>query len=55
MSKWEDEFIGQFKEVGTLKKLTKDIKDATNKKKMQEQVEKNLKDVISGKCKRRLR
>ena len=53
MSKYVDQMGEMYKDTGTMKKLTKEIKDALNKKKMQKQVDKNISDVIKGKFRKR--
>jgi len=49
MSKWADDFIEQYKETGTVKKLTEEIKKATHLK----FIDQKLSEVIKGKWKRR--
>lgn len=53
MSKWSDGFIEQYKDVGTVKRLTREIKDAINKKKIKEEIDQTLTEVIKGKWKRK--
>ena len=53
MSRWADNFIEQYGETGTVKNLTKEINDATCKKREHDAVEKALSEVIQGKWKRR--
>jgi len=52
-SKWSQEFVGQYKETGTVKRLTKEINEATSKKDTQKEMDQILKEVIQGKYKRR--
>lgn len=49
MSKWSEDFIDQYGDTGTLKRLTQEIKDAGDQK----EVERQLSEVIKGKHKRR--
>jgi len=53
MSKWSEEFITQFKETGTVRRLTDEIKRAFHKKKMQRQVDIDIGRVCRGEVKRR--
>jgi len=52
MSKYSDQLIENYEDTGTMKRLTKEINDALDKKKMQRQVDQNISDVIKGKHKR---
>jgi len=52
MTKWTDEFIAQFHEVGTVKKLTQEIKDASDKKRVQDQADRDISRVCRGEVKR---
>ena len=52
MSRYAEEMVERFGDTGTMKKLTKEIKDALDKKKMQRQVDQNISNVIKGKYKR---
>ena len=49
MSKWAEEFARTFGEMGTVKRLTKEIKDSADVKKMQDQADLNISKI----CKRR--
>lgn len=53
MSKWEKEFIEQYHDTGTLKRLTKEIKDAINKDKIKKDIDKAISEVIKGKWKKK--
>ena len=49
MSRWADEFIEQYGETGTVRRLTEEIKKANNLK----DIDQKLSEVIHGKHKRR--
>jgi len=52
-SKWADDFTRKYKDTGTVKRLTCDLKDAINKKKRQREIDKTISEVIKGKWKRK--
>jgi len=49
MSRWMEDFVAQYKETGTVKSLTEEIKKATHMK----DIDRKLSEVIQGKHKRR--
>ena len=49
MSKWMEDFVEQYGETGTVKRLTDEINKANNLK----EIDKKLSEVIKGKHKRR--
>ena len=53
MSRWADEFVEQYGETSTVRRLTKEINDARSMKREQDAVDKALSEVIQGKHKRR--
>jgi len=53
MSKWSEEFVEQYKDTGTVKKLTKDIKDAWDKDKRQKEIDQAISEVIKGKWRKK--
>lgn len=53
MSKYRHEFCEKFKDTNSVKKLTKEIKDALDKKRVQREVDLNITGVCKGKYKRR--
>jgi len=53
MSKWANEFADQYQTKGNVKRLTQEIKDASNKDKFQKKIDKALSEVIKGKHKRK--
>ena len=53
MSKWRNDFINQFKDTATVRRLTNDIKNAIDKDKRQKEIDKKISEVIKGKWKRR--
>ena len=53
MSRWKEQFISNFKEVGTLKQLTREIKDAESKKRSQKNIDWIITEVLKGKHKRK--
>ena len=48
MSKWMDDFVEQYGETGTVRRLIEEIKKANNLK----EIDKKLSEVIQGKHKR---
>jgi len=55
MSKWSDQFVAQYKETSTVRDLTKEIKNAIDKKRSQDNIDRLVSEVIKGKHKRRMR
>ena len=55
MSKYTDRFVNQYKNLGTVKRLTKEIKDATDKNKSQKEIDRVISQVLKGKYVRRLK
>ena len=53
MSKWMDDFVAQYGETGTVKRLTKEINDASSKKRSEDAVDRTLTEVVQGKYKRK--
>lgn len=45
MSKWAEEFAKTYKEMGTIKRLTKEIKDSADVKKMQDETDINISEM----------
>lgn len=54
MGKWREDFLAQYNERGTAKRLTKEVKDAIDKKRSQKAIDQTLTEVIKGKHQRRL-
>ena len=51
MSKWMEDFVEQYGETGTVRRLTDEINKANNLK----EIDKKLSEVVQGKHKRRWR
>lgn len=53
MSKWSDEFSEKYKTTARVRKLTEEIKNASNKQKLQKEVDLNISKILKGEVKRR--
>ena len=53
MSKWSEDFIVKYGETSTLKRLTRDIKNADSKKLGEKNMDRVISEIIKGKYKRR--
>tara|TARA_Y100000310_G_scaffold310750_1_gene356307 strand:+ start:1542 stop:1709 length:168 start_codon:yes stop_codon:yes gene_type:complete len=53
MSKWADEFVEQYRTVGTLKRITDEVKEARKGKEMQEDLDATISKVLKGHFKRK--
>ena len=53
MSKWSDEFSEKYKTTAKVRKLTEEIKNVSNKQKLQKEVDLNISKILKGEVKRR--